>query len=415
MKDIVLVFLVDALRHDYINQDSSPFIEKLRSNGIFKIVDEPITFECYLLIFTGLYQDQLDIINLFDYNPPVSPWRFLKIFPLKFLQKIRYRNRIFNFGLNYILQRFAQIIERIKGNTASYHTCNPHEIPLEFLPRFAFGDKRLIYLPGSVPGKRTFFDVLKEKGKNWDWIAYPTHDIGTPSIMKQFNKLKNKDNIDFLFIHFSELDFIGHKFGPDSKEIREEFSQIDNVIRLITNHYNKKRNVKIMVFGDHGMVKVQKSVDILKKLKNKGLITKKMIFFIDSIELRIWTDDSEEKTRLMDYLSKLNCGFLLNEENSKKLHLETRNRKFGDIVFIAYPGIVFLPNFFQRSHLPKGMHGYGPGIEGNQTCVIINSKDIKKKYALNNKQLDLTDLYYCLLELIDVREYIPKKKKILVY
>jgi hypothetical protein len=44
---------------------------------------------------------------------------------------------------------------------------------------------------------------------------------------------------------------------------------------------------------------------------------------------------------------------------------------YGELTYLVDAGAVVFPNFFQRLHPPRGMHGYTPDVEANWAHVIV--------------------------------------------
>ena len=86
-----------------------------------------------------------------------------------------------------------------------------------------------------------------------------------------------QDNIpDFLTISFSSTDFIGHRFGPDSKEIEDTYLRLDKDLERFLIFLDKKvgkGNYSLFLTADHG---VSSNPDYLKSKKiNAGFFNMK--------------------------------------------------------------------------------------------------------------------------------------------
>ena len=60
------------------------------------------------------------------------------------------------------------------------------------------------------------------------------------------------------------------------------------------------------------------------------------------------------------------------------------NKKYGDYIYLANPGVVFLPNYWQTEKV-RGMHGYNPKIKDMKAFYMIRKEG--KKKDLTMKQL----------------------------
>ena len=80
-----------------------------------------------------------------------------------------------------------------------------------------------------------------------------------------------KNEIDVAFVYYPNIDNLGHKFGPDSDEIKREVKLIDGVFdRLLTTiaDENMTETINFIVVADHGMTNntkfVSKTLEINK-------------------------------------------------------------------------------------------------------------------------------------------------------
>ena len=112
---------------------------------------------------------------------------------------------------------------------------------------------------------------LKEKNGNYDLIKE------TPfgnSILVEFAKaaiegedLGQRDFTDFLAISFSSPDYIGHRYGSDSKEIEDTYLRLDlDMAELLEYLDNKigKENYTLFLTADHAAVPVPAYLKSLK-------------------------------------------------------------------------------------------------------------------------------------------------------
>jgi predicted AlkP superfamily pyrophosphatase or phosphodiesterase len=398
-KKITCLILIDGLRHDYLNKEDAPFLSSLEEKGIGGIVKETFAFQLRPAFFAGLYPEDCNIAHLYWYDPKDSPF-----WPTKYLPEIffslpfikRYRHRL--------LCKMAKKTESKKGHTASRFYASPANIPYKLLKYFAFSEKYLIYQKKSLGKHTTLFDVLRENNLDWLWVAYPTHNLKAENILEEFKKNINTKH-SLVFLHFAELDWIGHKYGPFSTEQKKTLKKIDDAVQKIfstlTNMFN---NLNALIFGDHGMVRVEKFInieEILHSLKAKPI--KDYIYFLDSTQARFWFKNKKTKTEIENALKNLSEGHILTEKEKKDLHFKFDHQKFGELIFIVHDHTLIFPNFFQNKKPEKGMHGYLPNIKGNWAKFIITDSDkTLNKIKVGNKPLELVDLFPITLNLMNL-------------
>ena len=399
MNKITVVILIDGLRHDYLNLTDSPFLYSLANKGISGIVQETFAFQLRLAFFAGLYPESCDVGHLYWCDPETSPFKLTKYIPEVAL-------RIPKLGGYYkrFLGKYAKSVERRRGNSASARYAELSQIPYNLLKYFGFSEKRLPWEPGVYGNNTTLFDILKENRLNWLWIAYPTDDQNTDSIVHNFKKRIHK-NHSLVYLHFAELDWIGHIYGPHSSEQRKILRAIDSAIEetyLILREIFD--DVNGLLFGDHGMVEVTKSVDIEEKISKTGLkLEKDFIYFLDSTQARFWFKKPRSKDVIKDVLQDCDKGKILVKEDYDRLRFRFSHNKFGELIFVVNDNTIIFPNFFQRTDCPKGMHGYLPDVKGNWSWFIVTGVNVTRRL---DTPLKMVDLFPIILELMSLS--IPK-------
>ena len=146
------------------------------------------------------------------------------------------------------------------------------------------------------------------------------------------------------YITFHELDGIAHKFGTKSKEVKEEVQRLDKIVSKM------KWDI---IMSDHGMLDIKEFVKVPETEK----------CFIDSTLARYW----KEKPKKMPM-------------NKCKL-VKWKSKKYGDYIYLANPGVCFLPNYWQTRKC-KAMHGYNPKLKDMKAFYILNKKGKKKNLTM---------------------------------
>lgn len=169
-----------------------------------------------------------------------------------------------------------------------------------------------------------------------------THNIPLKEIYKFDTVVKRKFTqcVKCKYLHIGELDDVAHKYGTKAKETIECIKRIDGMLSELDFD---------VVMSDHGMVDVKEAISV--PVTNNC--------FIDSTMARYW-------------------GECPNLPKGKFLKVD---KKWGDHVFLAKPGVLISPNFWSKD-LVKAMHGYESGCNG----FYIFKKEGKKK-NLDMKQL----------------------------
>ncbi len=150
-------------------------------------------------------------------------------------------------------------------------------------------------------------------------------------------------DVDIKYISFHELDGIAHRHGTKSQEVINEIKRLDEIISKINWD---------MIMSDHGMIDITEFVRVPETEK----------CFIDSTLARYWSEKPENMP--MDKCKPIK-----------------ENKKYGDFIYLANPGVCFLPNYWQTKEC-KGMHGYDPKIRDMKAFYIIKKEGKKKDLTM---------------------------------
>ncbi|MEK6812508.1 MAG: alkaline phosphatase family protein, partial [Nanoarchaeota archaeon] len=174
---------------------------------------------------------------------------------------------------------------------------------------------------------------------------------------------------DFNFIHFGDLDHVGHIYGPNSEEVKAKLREIDGYCQELDEE-------QMVFFSDHGMDYIQEIFDLeaeLQKLKLK--FGKDYTYFLGSTYARFWFSTAEARNIVVHALSCITEGTIIDQ------HV-FRLPATSHVVFLAKKGVVFSPSFFTKNMQYKAMHGWNPkeqkafylvkGFSGKQEAHIVD-------------------------------------------
>lgn len=381
MSRVTLAVLVDALRHDFVTPEDAPFLSSLERGGASAALRQSFGFLFWPAIFAGLWPEQSGVAHLFSFDPAQSPFAGL---PLDALSRPEITEEV-------------RRIEAWRGHTASARYGHAAEVPTTLLPYFAFGQPRHIEEPGALGPYPTLFDALRAAGKRWLWLGHPFHE-GTTQKLLQDLYTHVRAGQAFIYLHFSEQDRAGHTYGPDSPERRRVLREIDAAIELVYARLQQLfPQVNGCVFGDHGMVAVERTVDVEAALHRTALRPgEDYVYFLDSTQARAWALRGDARSELEQALATLPGGRLLGEADLAAMHFRMPDRRYGEIIWLADPGVMIAPNFFQRGGALRGAHGYGPDARDNWARLIVFGPDAPRSLP---ELVEMVDLYPILLRL----------------
>jgi predicted AlkP superfamily pyrophosphatase or phosphodiesterase len=350
MGDIkIAVILLDAFRFDYLSKKNMPFFWNLSKKANITKLNIGINYLNYAQIFSGTYPETNNQWTLFYFDPYESPFKQLN--HMKHLPTVISDNHKFR-GL------LSKLLKKTSNNNIIKHYGDVYNIPFNVIRNFNISLNKLIYERNSLEDIKTLFDVLRENNLKFDFIAPPIYNTRA-QIINYFNRI-NLEETDFLFMHFPELDHVGHEYGTNSIYTRIELKNLDKILKFIVENTTKKyKNVTFLIFSDHGMNDIHNTVNVDRILRKEGIVPGESFTpFYDSTLARFWFNNSDLKRKVYEVLSKVKSLTYMGEEHTKRLKIRFKDNRYGDMIFVAKEGFIISPNFFQGDRIVKGMHGY---------------------------------------------------------
>ena len=264
----------------------------------------------------------------------------------------------------------------------------PPCLPLNKIKYFDFSQKENFYDKNAFKFP-SLFDYIRKKGIDFSYNEWPIHATSRKRKIDLFmNNDKNKvkkllkriKKYPITWVHLWDLDTITHKYGPDSKEVERKIKEIDETCKKIITT-NKDAN--FLFWSDHGMVPITEIINLKKEVDLKNCL-----YFLDSTLARFWFNSEEKKAKVIEQLKKL-PGKILTKKDMKELDVNFENKKYGDLIFLANPGVLIFPNFWNKYAPEKSMHGYIPSIGEQQGFYILTKKNGKKDMKIINLLKDL--------------------------
>ncbi len=394
MTSITVFVMLDACRPDYIKKQTTPFLHSLAAKGVSGRIAPTFGFEPDAAYLAGLFPDQAGGGAQFRRTPPghpseKSPFSFAK-------------------GLPQILNRLPKlpekilrkILEKLALPLSDSPNLSTARIPFHLLHRFSPAMAHNLDHPDFLSDP-TIFDLLRESKKPFLFHAAPKFRVTMDAALKRAQKKLHPPHA-FGFFHIGNLDGIGHRYGPDSPQVREELALVDQGLKTLHTLCKKRFNqVNIVIMGDHGMETVTNHLDMETLLKKTGLANgPDSLYILDSTMARFWFTNRRKEQQIRSALSGLRGGRILTQKDRDTHHLNWPHNGFGDLIFLADPGTLIFPNHFQNRDPVKGMHGYDPGYEGQQAALIINGPGIFAQQ--HSKPADMRRVFPTLCKLLKI-------------
>jgi hypothetical protein len=245
-----------------------------------------------------------------------------------------------------------------------------YEVPPRLLAQFDLCEKRDIYTPGAFPGLRTPFDAAGQLAlphRVWSWKSPEDRNRA------EFAAAIGQARYGMLFFYSAGLDAVMHEHGTRSAETRSCLEDFERFIQeMLQLGLRAHSEVRLLVFGDHGMADTLGSYDLLSRIEALDLsVPKDFLFFLDSTMARFWFFAPGARERVEDLLAGVDCGRILDDEECERLGILFPDRRYGELLFLADPGWLFVPSFMGRRPL-AAMHGYHPEDEDSDTILLAN-------------------------------------------
>lgn len=385
---LVLV-LLDAFRGDYISEKNTPFLHALASKNIYYQKLVPSFGFCERTeILVGLQPIQSGCFTAFGFNPSKSPYK-------KYINLLNYLDIIERF---FNSKFFSKIIRKVlwlyfKNTPSAFF---PFNIPLSMLPKLSLTEDG--YLNHIENNSSSIYKISNNVfyGSSTSMSEYLHGD----DCYRLNQVIENIDSdLEFFPIYISELDVVGHAYGPESPEVISSLRKTDNLLR---NFHDKllsfPENITIVFCGDHGMSKVSKKINLIESIeefKKKLPKESKFEYFVDSTMSRFWFGDL--KTNEINLLRETimskhsNSGFFIDRHQYIDNGIPSLD-EYGDLMFICNEGVIISPDFFNpRDKSISGMHGYMPKNDSHFGFGIISKPNNESAYF--NEELPLSEMY----------------------
>ena len=378
----VVAVLIDAFRHDWLSPELTPDLWSLAKSGRRGVLRETLGFPQQPPTLAGIYPKTAGYTHLFWYDPERSPFRWTWWLP----------------GGRGSRGRIARRLIRILSGGKS---ADPHQIPLRRLPAFRPSNVRLPWERDYLPSP-TLFDQLRAARKRWLFIGHPVNNQRVKPMLKALRQ-RLVGNEAFIWLHFGEVDWTMHEHGPDTPET---LACLDRVSKGIAEAFTlvEERCAAVphaLIFGDHGAVAVERTVDVAGTLGRLPLREgDDYVAFLDSTTARFWFPNPAARGPVQTALEKLSDGHWLSDQDLARLHSRHSSRRNWETIWMADAGTLILPNYFQGSEPVIGMHGYLPDVPDNQAAYLVVDRDRPDGDIVDPVPRQMVDVFPTLLDLL---------------
>lgn len=385
MKKKVILVLIDACRGDYISKDETPFLFNLtKKNKYYKNLVPSFGFCERTEIIVGLDSLQSNCFTAFGYSQDKSPYKNYKYL----MSFFGWLENLLNSSL------FSKLIRRIIWEVFRYKkdAYYPARIPLKNLSDFCLTEDSVINLiDKSEKSLYKIADgVYKEATTSMSMYLKGSDQNRLDDVLAAMN-----DSYQFYPTYVSLLDSTGHKYGPDSVEIKDALFKLDKQLEDFYNKTQKSKHEPVVVFcGDHGMSKVIDSVNIeevVNSINSDRNSKNNCKFFLDSTMARFWFKNKncqDIDALIAEIKSKYSDkGIFIKRDQYENFGIPNDDM-YGDLLWACNEGVIISPDYFNSVDKKlSGMHGYLPLGAQNYGFAIIAGKNIDAYSEISLKPL----------------------------
>ncbi|KAL5018181.1 hypothetical protein ScPMuIL_003903 [Solemya velum] len=207
-------------------------------------------------------------------------------------------------------------------------------------------------------------------------------------------------------LHFHEPDRTGHRFGPDSQEVKLKVEYMDGTLGYLMNRFDEHNlweSVNVIVTSDHGMAEIDlknRLIDITEYV-NMSMI-KATIDNGALMQIFPSADNLVDDIFNALYSSHPNMTVYKKGDIPQRWHYGD-NRRVAPIVAVADRGWSITKNRTMAAAFAgyrRGGHGYDNEVESMRSIFLARGPSLKTKYSM--EPFSSLDLYPLLCSLLGI-------------
>jgi hypothetical protein len=298
----------------------------------------------------------------FVYDPPHSPFRSLRL--LRWLPRALTGRRFFR----HRLSRLLKVHLKFRGYFDLYN------IPFEHISLFDFSEKKNPLQPGGLNRGPNIFDHMQERGISWH-VSDPT--LGERQNLDAMLADIRREEIDFGFLYWPDLDGVLHRVGNLSPEVPAKLDSyepwLDELMACAREHYEE---VDLTLFSDHGMANCDRLLDLPARIGLLGLrMGVDFAVVYDSTMARFWFLNDRARGLVPESLKCVPEGRILSDAELRELGTLFPDRYFGEMIFLVEEGVLIVPSHMGERPI-RAMHGYHPDAPHSYASLLTSYPDV---------------------------------------
>ena len=359
-----LVVSFDGFRHDYINRVPTPNFDKFINGGVIASSLSPVfpslTFPNHYSLATGYHADEHKILGNKFFSKTLN-----KDYSMRDSKAVQN-------GQFYGMEPIWVTAEKNNILSATYFWIGS-EAEIN-------GYRPTIYkkYDGSVKFKSRVDSVIS-------WFNLP---------IEQRPKLT--------MLYFSEPDYTGHEYGPNSNEVNKSVIEMDSIFGYLIDELSRTKVYKdldIIVVSDHGM----SDVSLDKVILLDTFIDLDKYKVIPSFAVtHLWNlNDDEDISNIFD--NENNVQIFKKGQFPKRYHFS--NSDSPDYLIVADLGwsLTTTQKLNQSKSFPGGMHGYDSNYLEMHGIFFANGPSFKSGVRIDS--FENINLYPIICKTLEIPPY----------
>jgi len=253
--------------------------------------------------------------------------------------------------------RLTRLLTRLVAARGVQGYFNLYEVPRERLERFDLPERDDPFTPGGLPVD-SLWDTLSRSAlawRGWNWRT-PQQEAFREAV-----EAVRAGSHDVLFVYTAELDARLHREGSRGEAVS---ACLDAVDRFVAEAFEAARSggrpLHCVLLSDHGMVDVDRQVDIGARLSRlRARQHRDYDVFLDSTMARFWWRSGSARAEVHAALAAAPHGRWLERAELERAGVWFDDHRYGDDLWLLEPGALLVPSFM-GSQPVAAMHGYDP-------------------------------------------------------
>jgi type I phosphodiesterase/nucleotide pyrophosphatase len=354
-KDANIFILVDALGWEWVKQHTflqsvAPYRSRLESVLGYSTAAIPS-------ILTGTYPQDHGRLSLFQRGLGRSP--FASIGWLCAMPPALVENQ-------YVRYAAKRITCRLNHFGGWFHLLG---VPLRHLPLLDVSEKKNIYGAGGIPGSTSIFDLLEARRR--DYVVYSYHNGSNFELVAKMDAELRKREKSFYFLYLDGVDAFLHGHADDpvaSNRCLDRYSAL--ITQLFESARTNYEQVRLHVFGDHGMAPTHHYIDVQARLDKLGIrAPRDYLCVLDSTMARFWFFSDRARRTAMSVFTQQDGGQWLSRDELQALGAWFDDHRYGEEIYLMPEGVI-IASPERGDIVSRGMHGYHPSTLHSPSAFV---------------------------------------------